>query len=538
MLKKEWKLIVSIFITSLSLYVFTINRCCSIVLDSICYISDIAKNNLVFHPHHLIYHAVFYYWSKFLQLFGITDLVFAIPTVNALFASISLVIIYLLFRVRFELSKSISLLFLSLPAFSYGFWMVSTSVNVYAASLTFILLCFFLYLDKSESRRKWFLIGVFHSLAIIFNEWNIFTFLVITLGIFLSANRKAIFRKYYFYYFIPMSFITAGTYLSVMIGYYRISTFSGIYKWMTYYSSVFEWSSFGMTTLKQALMGIGQTISAPYWLIKSSIFEFIFHKSLQHFSIEEELYFCRGIGSFEATIYLILLIIIVIVLFYFIFRIFRDFNKTNSSDKKAVVYLSLWIIISSIMPFFWYGAVSKYWYTQTVAFFMLAALNSKNIHKHKAAQYYWITGILAIALFTINFFGVIIPAKNQANDLIYKRVEPITKTATKGDVIIYKNTWSFGFYISTYIPNAKQLNLSFLTDSITLLKVKNELDNLENTLKTNDVYILQDVFKETNDYPQEIQLLLAHTRLKYKPYIQKYQNHFICYYKLSKKNEN
>lgn len=533
MIKNEMKSIISIFIISLLFYIFTVNLCCSIVLDSMCYIADIAHNDLIFHPHHLIYHAVFYYWSKIILLFGISDLVFAIPTINALFGSFTLVIIYLIFRTRFELSKPLSLLYLLLPAFSFGFWIVSTSVNVYAAPLTFLILCFYLYLDSNDTRRKWFWIGIFHSIAIMFNQWNVFIFLIITASVILSDNRKIILKKYYFYYLIPLAIVSAGSYIIIMTCVYGVNTLNGMYKWITFYSGIYEWSSIGISAVKQAVMGIGQTISAPYWLFQSDVFNSIFHKTMLGTSFEEEIYFCRNISSSQATFYLISLLSVLVLLAYHSFNLLKSIKKTYSTNKKAVIYMIFWMTIPSIMPFFWSGYNQRYWFTQTIVFFMLLALSTKSWNLREKKKNAIITLIIVILLFATNFFGIFLNSRSRENDLIYKKIEPIIKTADKGDVVMYKKIWTYGYYVSTYMYGVQSVNFGFLTDKETLLIAERELENIDNTLKKNDIYILEDVFIESDYYPIEIRRRLDAIKSKYGKNMKKYNYKYVTYYKIN-----
>jgi hypothetical protein len=190
------------------------------------------------------------------------------------------------------------------------------------------------------------------------------------------------------------------------------------------------------------------------------------------------------------------------------------------------------------MPFFWSGYNQRYWFTQTVVFFILIALSTKSLDLLKSKRINLIISITIVLLLIVNLFGVFIPSTNRENDQIYKKIETIAKTAKKGDVVIYKNIWTFGFYISTYIPGATELNFGFLTDKNTLLKSEKELDNIDKTLQKNDIYILEDVFNETRNYPKEIYSRLDLIQVKYGKYTKRYHNNFLNYYKISKSIEN
>ncbi|MDQ1264919.1 MAG: hypothetical protein QG635_68 [Bacteroidota bacterium] len=531
----ERKAIIPIFILSFLIFFFTINRCFTLVIDSIEYIGLVCRGDFLFFPHHLFYETSFFLWGDLLKSLGMPDMALNLALLNVILGSCSVVIIYLILKVRFGLSTFKSLASLGFPVFSFGFWIVSTSVNVYAASLLLLLSCFYVYLEDNESRKKWVIIGIFHGLAIVFNQWNIFIFFVITFSVVFSASRQLVLKKYYLYYLISFSAIVGISYFSVMIFYYHIYSINGMYHWVTFYSGLFPWNTFGIRSLKLAITGIGQTIISPFWFFNSPfLFSFI-HSVLPNVSLEEEIYFSHKINPLMINFLIVLSTITIAILFYFIIIIFKRFKQVFQIHSKKIIFMINWIIISSIMPYFWSSQNQRYWFIQTTVFFLMIILISLNI---KGKLIHRVNIVLLIflgaCLFFVNFTGSFSIGVDKRNDLIYHKVICLDGKAKHGDLIIFKDIWNYGGYSSYYLPGTKYLSLSSLKREENVEKAFILLNNIDNILIKNNIFISEDVFTAKSEYPEKIRTTINDIKERYKHSMRLLSFRYIKFYEINK----
>lgn len=503
---RDFKVIAPLFFIILLVYLATLNQCLTLVIDSACYIADIAKGELVFSPHHLVYHIFFYWWNDILVFFGFSNIIVNIASFNAVFGALSVVLIYLILKNRFGIKPMLSALYLILPAFSFGFWIVSVSVNVYTVPLFCLLCCFYLFLAPKETKSKWMLLGVFHSIAILFNQWNIFIFPVIFISILFLENRKEIFRKYFLYYFLVLTIITGFVYIFVMVVYEGVGSPGEALLWLTKYGREFSWTTSVKKIALEASVGISQAFTSPYWFFGSPVFMELARNSIpSHASLREEAFFASGTGSFESVILLIITVILVLIILYSLFVTIGNFRETRKSTGNKLLYLVFWIVFPSIMPLFWSGSNQRYWFIQVTAFYLLAivVLHRRDETRKKKTGKLSIIGA-GIAVFTVNLFGTILPGTDINKDLNYCKAGEILAKTNPGDLVIFKEIWNLGFYFDIFGNNVDGLILQSLDDTRKYMKAYNCLAGLDSRLKTNKVFVLEEVFMETSALPPVI----------------------------------
>ena len=530
--KSEFRNLFLIFTLIFIVYLFTINQCLALVIDAANYAGETATNQLVFNPHHLLYHALFLFWNNILVQFGSTNVMFNLGMLNSLLGSLSVVMIYLILKVRFNLSASHSFFFSLLPAFSFGFWIVSVSTNVYTMSVLLLLCIFYFYLDENESKSKWIIIGVLHSTAILFNQWNVFIFLVILLSILLQKNKFREVRKFYLYYLIILIVMVGGVYLFIMVYIEHLYTIPDMMHWVTKYGGEFPWTTSLKRIILEALAGTSQTVIAPYWLFSVPFFSSIVTDFLpKTVSLTEEMYFGRLANPVLSSSLLILTLITGVVLVTVFIRIARDFYKTNKLLNNKLLYPLLWIIISSIMPLFWSGMFPKYWFIQTTVLFIVAFIVIDKNEKPKKSFYRALLYLLTCLVFFINFLGVMLPGTNKENDLTYQKTNEILNVYRSGDVVIFRNIWNLRFYFDIY---SKNINSFIVTDKYDSLKINKALiyfKQIDRILQKNKLILTQEVVDEANTlyplYQKYIYSLKSDSTLDMRLVNGKYLNYYI-----------
>lgn len=495
---EKWALL-AVFVSFFAVYSFTVNQCLTIVIDSAGYISEVANREFVFFPHHLLYHVSFYIWSDFLKLFGMSNVVYNTGLFNAFFGSLAMTVFYMILRNRFSIGRLWAAGYLLLPGFSFGFWIVAVSTNVYMVPVFSLLCCYYLFSQPGESYGKWILIAFFHSLAVVYNQWNVFIFPVIILAAWFSSNRRELFRKYIPLYVLILGILVGGIYLLVLILHEKIYSPNEMYAWFTYYSRHFPWTTNVKRIIIDASIGIGQTFIAPYWMFGSGLFAPLLKKFIPgHVSLVEETFFARNFSNTETILFLLLTILVLAGITYIAFKVIRNIPWILRKNNPSSLYLFFWIIFTSAMPLFWSGYNQRYWFTQTTVFFLLAFY----VISVKASSGWkrFIPAVTGGLVFLLILFSTMIPGRDKNNDLIYHKLNTIRSDLRRGDLILHCGIWNFTNYIKIYATNTDEARLDELSDSVKTAKAARMLSNLSERLKHGNIYLFKEIIDDREKF--------------------------------------
>lgn len=475
-------------------YLATINQCQTLVLDSANYLENAITGPISFHPHHLLYHIMLKFWSKLLTGLGTENVFYATTSINALWGAGALSIIYAIFRKRFSIDIRSSLLFLMPAGFSFGFWIVSTSVNVYTVPAFFTLLMMYIYLDPTESKKKWILLGTFHTCAIVFNQWNVFIFLAVTAAVIASKERKSLLMKYYPLYAMFSGLGTILVYLFVMVVFLDIYTYSSMLQWIAYYASIFEVTTSPIQIVKEWIIGMGQTVTAPYWLLSNQgINSFICSILRSDMSFVEETYVYRNLPVGALYFYAFLLAGVGVLLLSNIISFIRNAKQFFSIATKPFLYICFWIISVSVMPLFWSGYNQRYWFMQTTLIYILLGINSNLQHRNGNRRPRRMLIALGFTLFILNLFSVFVYSTDLNNDLTYHQTKAVATRAHSGDVAIGNEAWNMFAYYRIFFNDIKFIPLA--EPENTQNSAWEIWNNLESVLATNRIIIYKKSFE-------------------------------------------
>jgi hypothetical protein len=163
-----------IFLSSLAVFLFSLQRNFSAAHDSITYLSHIAEGNHLFHPHHLLYNLVGRGWlltGRFLFPRA-TDYIL-IEMLSAVFGSAVLTTCFLFFRNRAKLPAGFSSVATAVIAFSYGLWSYSTNIEVYAPPTFFSLLVLYTITSPVVNNSKLLQAALYMAFAILLHQVHV-----------------------------------------------------------------------------------------------------------------------------------------------------------------------------------------------------------------------------------------------------------------------------------------------------------------------------------------------------------------------------
>src|ERR1700730_2593365 len=232
---------VSVYLFFFIIYLLTLTSNFTGPHDSMTYLGMLRTREHLWHPHHLLYHQLSYYWLHLLNpVFpGVQDY-FLVESFSSVFGAGTITVVYLFFRNRFNLPTLTSWLGGAIIGFSYGIWFYSINVEVYAPSIFLTICCLYILAKKEWSARDVWLTAFLHSLAILFHQMNILFTPIVLYKIY--EQRKNIFvLKSIFWYALTGIVLVGGVYiLAGRIGEGR-DTFESWMTWVRGYTTSDEY---------------------------------------------------------------------------------------------------------------------------------------------------------------------------------------------------------------------------------------------------------------------------------------------------------
>ena len=457
LLKSPRRVAAGIFGGVLLLYLLTLTKTLGMSHDSISYIQEIDVNSAPFHPHHLLYHVVAFFWLSLVRFLGVTagsELI--VEALNAIFGASTLAVYFLILRERAgwdALSATVASL---LPGFSFGVWFYSVSVEVYIIPLFFLVLTLYLMADGRETRGKWLAVGMAHGCAIIFHQINVLFFPVVAFA-FWRSQRSWGGLKRFLWYSLTLAFVVGVSYLSVVAFYVKPRSFADAYRWVTLYQHLRDsfWNPAALSTVVKAAMGFGRSIIGGHFLFVVPWFRALIREVGQGKSLEDELFLVRSLGVNEAWALLVLSLVIVAVAGLILCVGLKYVNSLRAREKNLAILACLWFFVYGMFFFFWDSSNVEFWIPQSLCFWLVIAVFARNIVVQKYPKKRWhvgLLGMLAGLLFVVNFWGSVSFAQDRENDYYFTLTEPATRAARAGDLIIVDRIWIVASYAQRMSP--------------------------------------------------------------------------------------
>ena len=423
-----------LFIFFLIIYIAFISEIPSLTHDSITYANEIENDELVFHPHHLLYHALSLYWYKLLLILGIGGTALAkIASLNSLFGAAGISLIYIILRKDMGMNVLNSLLISGIAGFSFGYWFYSINVEVYIIPLIFILMSIHLYNQKSNIT----LIALFSAVAALFHQIHIL--FGITLMITFFVRNKYTLRQIAFFS-IAYFLVIAIPYILVM-SYLNISSFDDISYWLTkYHHEVNSWNDISFSMIVKDLVGFTRSLVSTYGMFRIEIITDALNSFFPDKNFDNEIYLLRNISAFSVISYMIFTVFFYILYVYSLIYTLLKIPKMIKKDEVLIIIIT--IAVYSIFFSFWDSANVEFWIPQSTLLWLL--IGYAFLSKRK-----YIGMFMLMIVFIINFIWAIIPANNIKNDHYYAIVKSASEFKSKSTVLL-KDKWIKEEYFKKY----------------------------------------------------------------------------------------
>jgi hypothetical protein len=445
---------VVVWLISYVFFLLTLANNFSASHDSINYLIAIVNGTNLFHPHHLLYHYYAHLWlNLFRNIFhGISDH-YLIESFTALWGSGILAVSYLFLRNRFNLTKGLAALSVTLIAFSYGTWFYSVNIEVYAPPIFFILCTLFIITKKHPVESDVWKVAILHSFAILFHQVNILFTPIVMYWLF--RNRGDLkFAGSFLKYAVLGFILTGGLYLFCGTFFEHKTTVTAFSEWILGYTRGHSyWQPLTGKTPLNVAAGFSRAFIGGHFIFQHPYLETMLSNSFRSHGLRDEIFLASGLPAFVTwlltiiTVGFVLLMIILVI--RFIWRI-----KNMSLHYHVIIPLVLTIVVYSIFFCFWMPEILEFWILQMVLIWLLLAGMLPayrfpfNIVPLKGIF------LLSVSLFVVNYFGSIRWLHRSSRDWYYVEVRNLDPSLTHSDIVIIENEWILKDYVR-YFSNAK-----------------------------------------------------------------------------------
>ncbi|MEO8583716.1 MAG: hypothetical protein ABI415_07955 [Flavitalea sp.] len=418
--------------------------------DSIHYLIDILNNQHLFHEHHLLYHFLANKWMHLMHVvFPGIDEHFLIESFTSLWGSSALCMVWLFLRNRFNLLAAPAAAGTAVVCFSYGFWFYSVNIEVYLPPLFFVLCCLYILTGKNFRAGDVWKIAILHSLAILFHQVNVLFAPVIIYVFF--ANRLPL--KYWLQYMAIGTIITLGTYFIAGWIIEKHHSFPEWIRWMQGYTVGHGyWQPLSMKTPLHVITGFVHAFIGGHFIFQLPAMEHYLQNSFQTHGLNDEVFLSDKMSYFTARALTGLFVIYSVVFVFLSVRFFANYKKIRSQFGVVVSPLLLCIVVYSVFFCFWMPEILEFWILQMVLVWILLIGTLPVLKLPFKVPMGKGLILLAVIMFSINYFGSIRWLQDLSNDWYYAQVDKIRHGLTSEDVVIVKDEWILKDFIHQYTP--------------------------------------------------------------------------------------
>jgi hypothetical protein len=413
--------------------------------DSIQYINEIDSKIWLFHPHHILYHPVSILWLDLLRLFRLQyDSAFLVASLNSIFSSATLVVIYIMLTRRLHSTKIGAFSTLSLLAFSFGYWYYSICVEIIAIPQFFLLLSLFFLMKTQLKNKDLILSGISQGIAILFFQIHILFTIAVWAKIYKSDNYDLPETKLksFFYQLAPAAGISIVGYLVVLVFAIHATSFNEAFLWMTKYAHEmnYAWHIPNANSILKATIGFFHSIVGGHFILASQTTINQLQR-LGNYELRDEMFLVRNLSSIGVEVLMVLTMfigtILATVLIISLSLLKRTFNNLSSST----VTISIFLLSYCLFFFVWSPIDFQFWILQSLLCWLLLDRLLLNIAKKHRNMVTGIRLLLPALLLTVNLLGSILPLNARTNDYFYLLSKNLGNSVSSHDLIVSNQIW-------------------------------------------------------------------------------------------------
>ncbi len=512
----NWSELAIPFAIYFSVCALTISRVPSTATDSMNYINRIDSGKQLLHPHHLLFNVFGWIWVGFWRRLGLqADTAILVSLLDAIFGALCLCVFYRLLRTRVGYNRGSALLATGLPAFSFGFWYYSASVEVYIIPLFLLLLSFSLLTGEYVDAKTFALVGFLNGLAVLFAEMSVlFATVVFLTGWFRYRDGDIKWTKSaasYLLFAVPTAAVpyTLATFVAG-----NAHSVQSAYRWLTDYVHYPRfWAPLALSSVLKACIGLGQAFVGSHFLFALPNARHWVQKMLPDFNLAHEAFLVRNLGSGIASVLVALVAAQLLVVIYQFARRLQNWTLFSITQKRFVYLLAVWFLTYGTFTFFYMSVNSKFWIAPTLCLwliFLVFFAPSQPPCDELGPRSIVVLAIAVGLSFLVNYFGTIRFTRDQANDYYYCQVKALLEFTRPGDLVVIGTSGKYKPYLLRY-GKTRVLSLTsvYETSGATPESVQSVKNAIDDELATGGrVLISQEAlepeFETVQQYPEII----------------------------------
>ena len=440
-----------------ALYLLTLGRVFTESPDTITYIQEIDKG-CFFDAPHLLYNPAAVLWLSFWRLFGLAaDSALGIESLNAIAGALTVTLFFVILRKRLGLGFFPALCASALPAFSYGLWLYSTTVEVIALQFFPLMLAFYLLTAPRLSAASCFWLGIIHGVAVLFYQLN-GLFLLIALDVLLlQKNRLDISRfRAICLYLAPLGLTVVLAYGAVMLSEHSFHSWRQAIIWLLNYaanSSSGGRHDISLATVAEVGIGASHAIIGGHFLFNLPPVKHLLDLALMSNSLTKNAFLARNLPV--NAVYLLTTLTIITCVIVFLGSALAIAKRRGSLWRQSPLWRSglLWLIFYSLFAIVWVPADVEFWIIPASVFWLLLVTlwcggNEFPARRQTAPALAF--AAIAACLAAVNYGGSVYWLTKPVNDYYQVKISPIVRETSQGDLTILLDPWRLDEYLERF----------------------------------------------------------------------------------------
>jgi hypothetical protein len=426
--------------------------------DSLWYLWFIRRGHAteLFSPYHLV--ASWIGWAAYngVRLLGYDGgPLIPMQVLNALFGAAGIAILWLL--IRFATNARVpAIAAAGALSVSYGYWAYSLGPDIYpfaTASLIAALAAAY-YATMNPRGIHYALFGLLGGVSVLGHNSNALFVLTVGGGSLVLVLRQAGLRRA-----IELGLCySAGVLLAIVPLYgaalatVKASTPSEAYDWLTAYAQSGEWGYIRASNLPKAIVGAGRAFIGGHFLFSLDPVRDWAEDASGGKSLREEVYLARDFPRWLAYLLAVPIIAIGGALLVLAFNWLSRWRLLERGPRTLATLCLAWLLPVVLFAFWWEPVNLEFWMAAWVPLIILLALPLAAASGERSRRIdAVVVGVLLVSLFTVNFFGSIVPQLTEDNDYWRQRIAWYEQNATEDDLIL-ANNHSETFYLRYFTP--------------------------------------------------------------------------------------
>jgi len=426
--------------------------------DSMCYLRMIERGEF-FHEHHLLYNAAAWLWMEFWQLLVPSlGAITLISWLNGLFGALTLSVFALLLVRRAGIGRTPAAVATLLPAFSFGIWFYSITIEVYIIALFFVLAAMYVLTRNQLDARTVIFAAMLHGVAMLFHQLHLF-FLFPALYIIMQSRRRENGSAHPAWRLALLYTATAGLtallpYL--FIGWYVLgmNTPERYLHWLIGYGARGDfWNAPGLSLLPKIVLGYGRSlVGADFLFALQPTLEMI-ERLLPSKWLADQEFVVRRLPEWLAAA-LVALSVAFTALFVAALGKSLVAARRLRSQLPSVFHSALVFLLTYSMFFtFWDTTNVEFWIPQSVMVWMLLAIvltlnkSSRSSTPRTKPSAPVLVVLLAGLLFVLNGAGSILWMIPTSNDYYMSKSRDLASLAGDNGLILLPDHYMMDWYL-------------------------------------------------------------------------------------------